>query len=190
MNLTGRRVGVMVAGLDPVKGHDTLLRALALGAPPELLVLIVGDGALGPVLPGMAAELGLGDDHVRFLGRRNDVDRLLDAADFFVLPSRQEGFPIAVLEAMAHGVPVIATPVGGVPELITHGRDGLLVAPDRPRKLNAAILRLTREASLRASLGQAGRLRVKTDFSFALMTRRYEALYLRLKSQRTPKAGT
>jgi glycosyltransferase involved in cell wall biosynthesis len=102
------------------------------------------------------------------------------AADFFVLPSRDEGLPLAVLEAMARSLPVVVTPVGGVPEVVKDREHGLLVPVDDDRALAAAIETIARDLALRSALGEAGHRRVRDHFSFERMTRKYEDLYLGL----------
>jgi glycosyltransferase involved in cell wall biosynthesis len=116
------------------------------------------------------------------LGSRSDVDRFLEAADFFVLPSDTEGLPLSVLEAMAHRLPVVATPVGGIPEIVTDGESGLLVPVNEPEALSSAIARLAQDPSLRHSLGEASFRAARDRFSFDAMARQYEALYYRLLS--------
>jgi L-malate glycosyltransferase len=179
-------VGVMVAGFDKVKGHDVLLRAL--GALKRrgtaVTLLVVGDGGQRPAIEALARDLELGKNELRLLGFRSDVPDLLVASDFFVLPSRDEGLPLAVLEAMARSVPVIATPVGGVPELVTDGEHGLLVPVDDSEALAAAIGRLASDRALGARLGEAAHRRVLADFSFEGMTDKYEALYASLLAGR------
>jgi glycosyltransferase involved in cell wall biosynthesis len=131
-------------------------------------------------LENLAEELGLGPDRVRFLGFRSDVPDLLAASDFFALPSLTEGLPLSVLEAMGHRLPVIATPVGGVPELVTEGRHGLLVPVDAPESLACAVSQLSQDADLRRRFGEAAYQKVKTDFSFETMLKSYETLYASL----------
>ncbi len=175
-------VGVMVARMDGLKGHATLLEALAQrqerGEAP--LVLLAGDGAVRQDLEAQARRLGLDDHHVRFLGFRRDVPDLLAASDFFLLPSLTEGLPLSVLEAMAFGLPVVATPVGGIPEVVTPDREGLLIPVEDVHALAAAIARLTCNPSLRLQLGRAARERVQRDFSYDAMTSQYEELYTTL----------
>jgi glycosyltransferase involved in cell wall biosynthesis len=108
------------------------------------------------------------------------VPDLLAAADFFVLPSLTEGLPLSVLEAMAQGLPVIATPVGGIPEVVLEGEHGYLVPVQEDAALAEAMTRLARDPELARRLGEAGRRRVEERFSFAEMARAYEALYHRL----------
>ncbi|KYG06787.1 glycosyltransferase [Sorangium cellulosum] len=178
----GAFVGIMPAAFHPVKAHDVLLRALARlrDRGVAVTVLIVGDGDERDRIHGLARELGIHGKEARFLGFRKDVPDLLLAADFFVLPSRDEGLPLAVLEAMARSLPVVVTPVGGVPEVVRSEGHGLLVAVDDPDALAAAIERLARDPALRRRLGEAGHARVRDDFSFEKMTRKYEQLYLGL----------
>jgi glycosyltransferase involved in cell wall biosynthesis len=183
-------VVVHTAGFVRVKAHDVMLRALArVEARAPLLALLAGDGETRPAMEALAKELGLidrkdgepangrGRARVRFLGFRSDVPDLLGAADVFALPSRNEGLPLSVLEAMAEGLPVVATPVGGVPELVRDGTDGLLVPVEDDAALATAIARLADDAGLRAAMGAAGRDRARGEFSFDRMTERYERLY-------------
>jgi glycosyltransferase involved in cell wall biosynthesis len=175
-------VALHVANFLPVKGHDILMRALALvkerGV--KLTVVTAGDGAERAPIEALASKLGLGPEHVRFLGFRSDVPDLLAAADFFVLPSRMEGLPLAVLEAMSHGLPIVTTRIGGNPEVVTDGEHGLLVPIEDPAALAAALARFAEDPDLRRKLGEAGRARVAAEFSFTEMTRKYEAIYDRL----------
>lgn len=139
------------------KGVDLLLHAAALlPAPPRLLV--VGDGPERPVLERLVEALGL-RRQVRFTGFRRDARHLLDRVDLLVVPSRSDGTPLAVSEALLAGVPVIAARLGGIPEQITDGREGLLVPPADPPALAAAIARLLADPSLRRRMGATGRRR-------------------------------
>ena len=175
----GALVGVMVARIDGRKGHTTLLHALARlrdsGA--NVCVWVVGDGSERQNAERLSGELGLTSDSVRFLGRRSDIDRLLAAADFFVLPSDIEGLPMSILEAMTHALPIVASNVGGVPELIDDGRHGLLVPAGDAASLARAIQRLRDDPDLRRLLGEAARHRACTDFSMSEMKRKYDLLY-------------
>lgn len=182
LGLEGRVVGVNVASFFPVKAQDVLVRAAAAlkaqGAP--VTTLFLGDGAERANAEKLAADLGLGADDVRFLGFRNDVPDLLAASDFFVLPSRAEGFPMSILEAMSHRLPVVCTPVGGNPELVTDGEHGYLVPVDDPAALASAVARVAGDEALRKKLGEAGYTRVMTDFSFDRTADKYEAMYRRV----------
>ena len=177
-----RVIGTMVARMDGRKGHDTLLRALACLKRESLpvTILIVGDGAERANMEQLAQDLGLDTSDVRFLGFRTDIFDLLAASDFFALPSLTEGLPLSVLEAMMHRLPTVATAVGGIPELVEHERQGLLVPPGDVPALAGAISRLVRSADERRAFGQAAYARVETMFSFEQMTREYEGLYARL----------
>jgi glycosyltransferase involved in cell wall biosynthesis len=173
-----RVLGVIVARLDRVKGYDVLLEALARlqkDAAPAILAL--GDGPERPALEQQAAELGLGPDRLRFLGFRSDTPDLLAAGDFFVLPSRNEGLPLSVLEAMGQGLPVIVTPVGGIPEVVADGGQGLMVPVEDVDALAAALDMITRDVALRERLGASALARAHDEFSFEAMARRYEQVY-------------
>jgi glycosyltransferase involved in cell wall biosynthesis len=174
--------GVVAARLEPVKDHETLLGALALLGRQGMAVnlLLAGDGSERPRLEALVPQLGLDPARIRFLGFRHDVPDLLSAADFFVLSSLQEGLPLAVLEAMAHRLPVVATSVGGVPEVLTDGEHGYLVPTRAVEPLAAAVANLARDPELRRKLGEAGACRVEREFSFGQMVRRYDDLYATL----------
>lgn len=182
LGLDGRVVAVNVASFFPVKAQDVLVRAAAAlkktGAP--VTTLFLGDGAERANVEKLAQELGLGPEDVRFLGFRNDVPDLLAASDLFVLPSRSEGFPMSILEAMSHRLPVVCTPVGGNPELVTDGEHGYLVPVDDPGALAAAMGKVAADEDLRKKLGGAGYTRVTRDFSFDRTTDKYEAIYRRV----------
>lgn len=160
----------IVARLDPGKGQSDTLQAFARARAsfPAARLLVVGDET--PWHPGYAdllkreaQALGLGDS-VLFLGRRADVPRLLAALDIFVHPSRQEPFGLALLEASAAGVPVVAYAEGGAMEVIAEGKTGLLSAPGSVPGLSDALCRLLADPTWAAALGQAGRERVRTEF--------------------------
>jgi sugar transferase (PEP-CTERM/EpsH1 system associated) len=169
---------VTVGRLVPVKDHETLLQAMAQlrrdGVLPTLA--IAGDGPLLEPLKARAAALGL-DAQVRFLGHRPDVEVVLGAADVFVLSSESEGLSNTILEAMASGLPVVATRVGGADEMVRPGQTGYLVAPHSPQGLADALASLVRSPRVRQAMGTAGRRRVEAEFSLAAMVSRYEAMY-------------
>ena len=173
------RTIVTVANLRREKAHDVLLRAAALLAPshPHLSFVIAGDGPLAAELRDMARRLGLGD-RVRFVGHVEDVPSLLGSANAFVLPSISEAFPNAAIEAMAAGLPVVASAVGGLLELVDHGRTGLLVPPSDPSALAAAIASLDADPERASRLGAAAREDVAHRYSFDRMVRSFEDLYL------------
>jgi glycosyltransferase involved in cell wall biosynthesis len=160
------------------KGHTDLLHAATVVSREFRTVkfLLIGDGAERARLEVMTAELGLGET-VLFLGRRNDVPRLLACCDLFVLPSSAEGLPNSVLEAMAAGLPVVATRVGGIPEIIDDGTSGLLVAPRDPQSLAAAILQLLANEEFARQLARAARDRACTQFGFDRLLSELDSLY-------------
>jgi len=170
----------VVANLIPYKGHCDLLAALALvkgELPAQWTLLLIGrnDGA-GVDLKRQADALGV-SDRILWLGERSDVGGLLGVSDIFVLPSHQEGFSNALLEAMAAAVPAVATAVGGNIDAVADGETGLLVRPKDPVALAAAILRLAKDPQLCRRLGQAARLRVQRHFSLDACVTRYERMY-------------
>jgi glycosyltransferase involved in cell wall biosynthesis len=176
---------IAVGNLHHRKGHAVLLQAFEkarLGH--TSVLLLVGDGPLLAELETMARSLGIGG-RVRFLGRRRDVEDLLFASDVFVLPSLAEGLPMALLEAMARGLPCIASAVGGVPEALADGIDGHLVPPGDVDTL-AARLASVEDASTRLQLGDAARLHAMRDFRVEQMVQRYESLYMALARARQP----
>jgi glycosyltransferase involved in cell wall biosynthesis len=177
---------VNVANLHPVKGHADLLRAVALlrERHPDLRLLLPGrDYGILPRLQALVRELDL-RERVMLLGERRDVPRLLAAADIVVHPSHAEGFSNAVLEGMSAGRPVVATAVGGTPEAMRDGVDGLLVPPRDPAALAAAIDRLASDVELRLRMGQRARQRVEEQFSMERMVQRFAAWYEALASGR------
>lgn len=155
----------MVTVLRPGKGHDVAVAAVQAlrGRFPGLRLLVLGDGpGLGEVR-SLAASSG---DAVRVLGHRDDVLRVLDAVDVLVHPSHADALPTALLEAMAAGVPVVATAVGGIPEIIDSGVTGLLLpAPPRAADLADALVPLLADRSVRTGMGKAGRHRFEAEFS-------------------------
>ena len=150
------------ARLDAQKGHPILLEAIA--ELPEALFLFAGEGPERGALEARAAELGV-SERVRFLGRREDIPQLLAACDVFALPSLYEGSSLAVLEAMAAGIPIVSSAIGGTEELIEDGRSGLLVPPGDAKALAAALRRLLEEPGLREQLATRARERVDTDLT-------------------------
>jgi glycosyltransferase involved in cell wall biosynthesis len=168
----------LVGRLVPAKAPEVFLRALALAAArvPGLRGLVVGDGPLRPQVEAEARRLGLGS-RVAFAGVRQDVSDLLPGLDALVFSSLREGLSMAMLEAMAAGVPVVATDVGGTPELIVHGVTGLLVPPGRPDRLCDALVELLEDAAAGDAIRQAARRCADEHFSLAKMTAAHEALY-------------
>ena len=173
----GPLVGV-VARLQPEKGVTSFLKAAAHVAKefPAARFVVVGDGPLREEVFGLAEGLGI-RDRVLFLGFRPDAQALIKMMDVVAVPSVSEGTPLVVLEAMASGVPVVASAVGGIPDQIRHGREGILVPPGDPRALGDALLGMLREPERARSMGEAGRLRAGTEFSHENMVRRVEEIY-------------
>jgi glycosyltransferase involved in cell wall biosynthesis len=169
---------VLVARLSPEKDIPTLLRAAAqvVRAEPAFRLEIAGDGPCRPELQRLAAELEFGE-RVRFLGEIRDVPGLLARAGLFVLSSLTEGISLTLLEAMARGLPVVATRVGGNPEVVADAATGLLVPPGNPEALAEAVLSVWRDPGRGRELGLAGRRRVEQNFEVRGMVSRYEALY-------------
>ncbi len=176
-----RTLVLCVARLHPVKDHPTLLRAFARVAVErgDADLLLAGDGPLRGRLEALADELGLAS-RVRFLGVRDDVPKLLQAADLFCMTSLSEAASLTVLEAMAAGLPVVVTAVGGNPELVRDGRDGLLVPRGDEAAAARAILRLAAEPETRERMGAAGRRRVGSRFRLERTVDAYLELFLRV----------
>jgi len=170
-------VGV-VGSLYPVKGHKYLLAAIPqiLKIHPHTTFLIVGRGELELPLKEEVNRCAL-QNRVRFLGFRDDVSALLSIMDVFVLPSLSEGLSIALLEAMAAGKPVVATNVGGNPELVADGESGYAVPPRDPDALAAKLQVLLTDKRRALKLGENGRKRVQEKFSLQAMADNYQRLY-------------
>jgi sugar transferase (PEP-CTERM/EpsH1 system associated) len=179
------RVAVAVGRLVPVKDHDGLLTAAnAMARQGRVFTLLLaGDGPLHRALVERAAALGI-NDRVRILGHRADIEVVLRAADVFVQSSVSEGLSNTILEAMASALPIVATRVGGADEMVEHGVTGLLVEPSSPAALAAAMGSLLFDAPRARTMGEAGRVRAESEFSLDGMIRRYEALYVRLASEK------
>jgi len=167
---------VSVGRLKSPKDFHTLLNALGRLHGVEYDALIVGDGPDRPELATLLEQLGLGD-RVRLCGERDDIPELLASADCFVLASRSEGLPMSILEAMAAGLPVVASDVGGVAELVDDGVTGLLVAPRDADRLAEALRRVLADVDLRRRLGAAGRRRVEERFGLERFRAAHVALY-------------
>ncbi len=166
-----------VARLHPVKGHPYLLKA----APslvkefPQLYFVLIGDGSDKTQLQALAKELGI-QHRIIFAGFMPDVEQLYPAMDIFCLPSLMEGMGISLVESMYCGTPVVATQVGGIPELVTGEVDGLLVPPGDAASLGAAIRRLLVDGALAKGLAAAGQQKAQ-KFTVQAMTRQVENVY-------------
>lgn len=176
-------VGI-VANLRPEKGYPDLLRAagrlVAAGAPVRFVAL--GQGRLDGELRRLHAELQLGDSF-RFLGYRSDAVQVMSGIDVFTLSSRHEGLPVALMDALAMGLPVVCTTVGGIPEAVTDGVDGLLVPPGQPDALAAALSKVAADAGLRARMAQAAEVR-GAFFDIRRAVRELEETYREVAAQR------
>lgn len=173
---------LVVARLDPIKDLGTALRAIALlRARRPVRLVIAGDGIERAPLEAEARNLGI-SDAVEFLGMVHDVAPLYAAADLFCLSSISEGMSLAILEAMSAGVPVVATDVGGTPDILTDGGTGLLVPPQDPAAMAHALGRLLDDVALRRRLAEAAWSRVAQRYSIAATAQRYVELYDRLRN--------
>jgi len=176
---------VMVGRLSPEKDVESLIRAvpLVLADYPNFSLEIAGNGPCLAGLQDLASALNVAG-HVRFLGEVRDVASVLGRASMFVLPSLTEGISLTLLEGMARGLPVIATRVGGNPEVVVEGETGFLVPTRSPVDLAEAILQLIRNPGSGRRLGLAGRVRVEREFDVRRMVADYEAIYLELQDFR------
>ncbi|MCV7071980.1 glycosyltransferase [Mycolicibacterium rufum] len=158
-------VGI-VAALRPEKDHATFLKAArrVADAMPQVNFLVIGDGPTRPELERLREDLGL-REQVHFIGARHDINRILRAVDVFTLSSRDDCFPIAILEAMASGRPTVCTAVGGIPEMVIDGVTGSLVPAGDPPRLADAIVELVGNADTAQRMGIAARRRAETNFS-------------------------
>lgn len=179
------RLLVSIGNLYPVKGHEHLVEALARLAAdhPTLHVAIAGRGALADALTARASALGVAD-RLHLLGLRSDVPAVLAAADIFVMPSLSEGLPLALLEAMFAGCPIVATDVGEVGRALAQGWAGVLVPPADPRALATAIDALLRDAERSRALGDRAAARAVAEYDVSRMLRRYAAIYQGLATSR------
>jgi sugar transferase (PEP-CTERM/EpsH1 system associated) len=170
-----------VGRLEPVKDHACLLDALAMLRDSGLSVkaVLVGDGSQRQALLDRTRMLGL-EQMVHFTGVRTDVENALAAMDLFVMPSRSEGLSNTIIEAMAAGLPVVATRVGGADELIEDGLTGVLVPPASPAALAKGLARLIHDPGERRTMSRAASLKAMRDFGLDRMVREYEDLYLQL----------
>jgi glycosyltransferase involved in cell wall biosynthesis len=169
---------LQVARLDYLKDHATAIRTLArvVSQCKNARLILVGEGPQRELIEGMIGEHKLAAQ-VRLLGLRRDVARLLSAADLFLLTSISEGIPLTVIEAMAAGLPVVSTNVGGVAEIIKEEQTGLLAAAGDDASLAEKVLRLAKDAALGRAMGERGRERARSLFSESQMHARYRRLF-------------
>ena len=175
---TGSRIIGTVGRLQPVKDHALLLRAFAKVRVqvPEAALVIVGDGPLRAALEAQAEQAGL-SDAVRFMGDRHDVPRLLTGMEVFALTSTSEGYSVALLEACASSLPIVATDVGGNREIVRHGINGRLVPSGDTAAIATALIALLRGGEQAAAMGRAGYAWAQAEASFRTMAERYRGLY-------------
>lgn len=168
----------------PVKDYATLIKAakVVVTKMPEARLVFCGDGPLKNDLAALAESLGIAS-HVHFLNWRDDIPKLLQVYDVFVLSSVSEGMSNAILEAMCAGRPVVATNVGGNPELVVNNKTGLLVPSQDPQQMGEAILALLSNTKRRQAMGDAGRQRIVSQFSLQGMVRNYERMYVEAASR-------
>lgn len=188
-----------VARFVPVKGHTYLIKAVleVIKVIPDAKFLFVGDGELMPSLQKEIESLGL-KHNIILPGASEDIAEILNCSDVFVLPSVNEGFGIVLVEAMAMKKPLIATNVGGIPEIVIDGKTGILVPPESPEALSASIIKLHNNPDMRIEMGRAGYYRAKELFDIETTVHEFEKLYTELvkkksgpsQNQRTRKLGT
>jgi glycosyltransferase involved in cell wall biosynthesis len=192
---TGGRTVLFVGRLVERKGVAHLIEALTrLTSRSPVRLVIVGDGAERPRLVALAQRLGIAD-RVVFRGKISDADlqQAYQAADLLVLPATldargdTEGLGVVLLEAMNYGVPVIASRIGGITDIVADGESGILVPPGEAAALAAAIDRVLGDAALARRLGEAGRARLAREFSWEAITKRWEAVYRSVA--RPPRSG-
>ncbi|MEZ6064835.1 MAG: glycosyltransferase [Planctomycetaceae bacterium] len=181
-------VAISVARLSQIKDFPTLLRGVAkvITQVPDFRLRIVGDGPERLRLERLTDELSL-RGHVEFLGERNDVPELLRDAGFFVSSTKSEGVSLTLLEAMAVGLPVLTTSVGGNPEVVADGETGRLVEPLNPDAIAAGMLEMLRDRDEWPLLGRNGRERVEEHFNVRKMVSSYEALYAEVLGDSHPR---
>jgi glycosyltransferase involved in cell wall biosynthesis len=174
-----RKLIAVVANMhSQVKGHTFLIDAAAIicRTSPEALFVLIGDGEMRKQFERKVADAGL-QDYFLFLGERNDIAERLHCCDMFVLPSIAEGMPNALLEAMAAGLPAVATRVGGTTEIMENGVSGVIVEPRSALALAEGILQVLRNPDMAAALASAGQDRVRRDFSFDSLIHKLTLLY-------------
>lgn len=169
-----------VGALEPRKGHRYLIEAIArfvlMASSTKVKCLVAGHGSIRGELERAIVKLGCVRE-VRLLGRVDDTRELLWASDVFAMPSVNEGLGVAALEAMASGLPVIASDVGGLREAVQHDRSGIIVPPAHPQAIASALGRLAESASFRSQIGAAARERIVENYSMGKMTAQTLALY-------------
>lgn len=168
-----------IGRFSPQKNHKLLIEAFSkvLLHSSDVLLLLVGDGELKTEIESHVNSRGI-QNNVRFLGMRKDIPELLSASDLFVLSSDWEGVPLVILEAMAAGKPVVATSVGGVPEVVADGKSGFLVTKGDAYALADAILKILKTPDFAVRMGDNGRIIARDRFDIKETAKSYEKLYL------------
>jgi glycosyltransferase involved in cell wall biosynthesis len=190
LGLQGRTVILFVGRLSEQKALPFLIEAFsaAIGLLPELQLVLVGQGPLESKLRDQARHSGAAD-RISFIGHVRDVRPFLNAADVFVMPSLAEGISNALLEAMATGLPCVASDVGGSAELLDHGACGVLVPPGDAKRLSRAIVRLAGDQGYAKRLGSAARSRIRTQYDMSVVAGAYLKLYEQLLGVRLSSGG-
>jgi glycosyltransferase involved in cell wall biosynthesis len=180
----GELLVLTVANIRPEKGYDVLLETTRILAEREVPVRVaaVGGGPMEDEIRERHRALGLGD-RLQLLGQRHDVLRLMAAADIYVLASHQEGMPVTLMEATSMGLPIVATSVGGVPQVVTDGIEGLIVPPGDPEQLADALQRVAADPVLRDRLGRAAREK-SAMFDVTGSSREIEGIYREITDNR------
>jgi glycosyltransferase involved in cell wall biosynthesis len=181
----GNIILMTVGRLHKQKGHYYLIHAISKVKKEVLKIrlLIIGEGEEEKNLKNLVKSLDL-TDQIIFTGLKYDVENILPIAELFILPSLWEGMPNAVLEAMATGKPVVATEVGGIPELVIHGETGLLVPPKDSDALASAIIDLLQDKLKAKKMGEVGRIRVEEHFNISKTVEKTESLYQELLKEK------
>lgn len=172
------KIVVSAGRLSPEKGHRFLVEAVSILTQKRngAYFLFCGDGPCQKDLKRQAQQLGIAEQ-CRFMGFRRDLHEIFQAMDLMVLPSLTEGLPNVVLESFAFGKPVVATAVGGVPEVVEHGVNGFLIPSKRPHLMAEAIEKCLMSSDMAKQFGKAGRHKVESQFSFELQAHKLEAVY-------------
>ena len=187
----GRVKVIFVGRLVPEKNLSKLLAAIAIlrRSAPNFSLQIVGDGPEGPRLKSEATTLGV-SDITEFMGARDDIPELLRQADIFVLPSIKEAMPVTILEAMACDLPIVASRVGGIPDVVQESVTGVLVDPNDENEIANALGPLVVAGELRRGLGSAGRRRVETRYGIETCASRYNELYREILESKHRRLST
>jgi len=170
---------LFVGRLTKAKGVDILIKAIKIlkeKYQKEIKADIVGKGYLEEELKELVIKLGI-EKEIEFLGVRRDIEKLMKSTKLFVLPSRWEGLPLTILEAMSSGAGIIATKVGGIPEIIQNGKEGILISPEDSETLAGAIAELLKDRELRVKLGVNAYKKVKEKYSMEVYTKNIVEFY-------------